>query len=181
MLKSLTVKDLYGLTASEILEITNQETAVPVDLKKILEKFNISAVSMDFSELESYSEIDRKILGALICRNDNAAIFYNSKDQKDGHRYRFTIAHEIAHCCITNECNHIEFRHDPSFLDETEIAANTFAGELLIPSNSLYDVINKLILPTIEVLADVFEVSVNVMRERLNCLNIKHNILGYNC
>ena len=182
MNKELCFKDLYGRNASEILSITNQEEAVPVDLKKILEKFNISAVSMDFTDIENSSKNNnRKILGALICRDDEAAIFYNCNDKTDGHRYRFTIAHEIAHCCLSKECNHIDFRLDPLMMTKEEVAANTFAGELLIPESSLYDTINKLIFPSITVLADVFEVSINVMRERLNCLKIQSDIFGYNC
>ncbi len=182
MSKPLNVKDLYGKTAEDLLRMTNQERSIPVNLKKILEKFNISAISMDFEPMEkSSSDPNRKILGAIVCDDDKAAIFYNCNDEVNGHRYRFTIAHELAHCTVSKACNHIDFRLDPLLLDEKEIAANTFAGELLIPEGSLYETIGKLILPSIAVLSDIFEVSVNVMRERLRFLNVEEKISGYNC
>lgn len=171
---------LYGKKATDILKETNQENAVPVDLKKILQFFDISAVAMDFTEIEKSLSIENKILGALSCQNGKSAIFYNYKDKEDSHRYRFTIAHELAHVALQAETNHVEFRTDSTILTKEELAANTFAGELLIPQNSLYNIIDELLIPSVSVLADIFEVSINVMKERLKHLKIKTKIIGYN-
>lgn len=179
------VKELYGKTPSELLEMYGLQDSVPLDLSVLLKKAGISVLPMDFSKIEQTKELKEQvekrghILGALICIEDNAAIFYSNKDVENGHRYRFTIAHEIAHCCLTGEQNHIEFRHDSETVTEDELAANVFAGELLIPEAKLREIIGELLIPSINVLADIFEVSVNVMRARLDYLNIGSKIIGY--
>lgn len=181
--KDMEISKLYNKTAEQVLELSGQADAVPVDLKKILRKFNISAVPKDFSELdtqlnEKFSNVH--ILGVYVSNEKDAAIFYNKADVEDGHRYRFTIAHELAHCCLQGEKSHIEFRVDGLELDENELAANTFAGALLIPEKSLNKVLDELIVPSLHALADIFEVSENVMKARLKYLNIQESILGFN-
>ena len=178
--KSMEISDLHNKTSEEILSISGQAASVPVDVKAILEKLNISAIPFDFSEIEEklpeeYAGLN--ILGALISNDDNAAILYSSKDKQDSHRMRFTIAHEIAHCCLHGTRQHIEFRIDGD-LDDDEIAANTYAGELLIPEKALKDIIKQLLVPTITALADIFDVSINVMSERIKYLQLEDQIVG---
>lgn len=161
------IEKIRNMSAMELLAYCNQENSIPVDLKAILEKIGISALKKDFSNTD--------ILGALAIKKNNAAIFYNQNDAKDGHRYRFTIAHELAHCCLAHYDDskddvHYQYRTTGKELDATEIAANIFAGELLIPKKALEEVISKLLLPSVEVLADIFAVSDNVMLARLDHL-----------
>ncbi|MBQ7327197.1 MAG: ImmA/IrrE family metallo-endopeptidase [Clostridia bacterium] len=170
---------LYGKTAEEILSMCGQIEAVPVDVKTILEKLEISALPYDFSDVEENLPSRYKglsILGAMISSKENSAILYNAKDKRDSHRTRFTIAHEIAHACLHGSNHHIEFRIDGD-LDEHEIAANTFAGELLIPEKTLRSIIKQLLVPTVASLADIFDVSINVMRERINHLNLEDQVV----
>lgn len=177
--KKMNVSELHLRTAKEILAICNQTDAVPVDIRSILETLEISAIPFDFTEVEeSLPEKYKgsKILGAMISKDENAAILYSAKDKKDSHRMRFTIAHELAHIC-RGEHRHIEFRIDGD-LTEDEIAANTFAGELLIPENTLKSVIKELLAPTIANLADIFDVSVNVMNERIKHLDLQDRVIG---
>lgn len=174
---------LYNKSAAQVLELTGQSRSVPVNLKKILKYFNISAIPKDFSEIDE--KLQKKIpninvLGVFVSSNEEAAIFYSNKSDEDSHRYRFTVAHELAHCCLQGEKSHIEFRIEGVEPDEDELAANTFAGALLIPENSLNKVIDELIVPSVSALADIFEVSENVMRARLDYLGVKNSILGYN-
>lgn len=181
--KKMEVSKLYNKTADQVLELSGQTNAVPVNLKQILKTFNISAIPKNFSDIdkklnEKYPDVH--ILGVFVSNDNDAAIFYNNKDVEDGHRYRFTIAHELAHCCLQGEKSHIEFRLDGVKPDEDELAANTFAGALLIPENSLKIVLKELLLPSLRALSDIFEVSENVMKARLNYLDVKESILGYN-
>ena len=124
-------------------------------------------------------------MGALVTNGNNAVILYREQDQIDGHRSRFTIAHELGHCCLAhyqvNEATvHLSFRHERTTDNIQEVAANIFAGELLVPKTTLESVIDELILPSVQTLADIFAVSTSVMLERLKYLKITTNIIGYN-
>ncbi len=181
--QNIKVSNLYGLNPDDLLAITNQTDKYPVNLKLILQHFNISALPLDLDMIkkdlsDDYKDIE--ILGALVSNGSDSAIFYNKKTLKEGHRYRFTIAHELAHACLNGQANHIEFRIKGIPDDKNEITANTFAGALLIPENTLKIVLSKLILPTVKNLSEIFEVSENVMRARLSHLNIESKIFGFN-
>lgn len=174
------IANIVGKTSQELLEISGQTNNIPVDLKAILQKLKISCLPLDFSNWEKGSDC---ILGALVINGDEAVIYYNMKNQVEGHRYRFTIAHEIAHCCL----NHYKVEKKGVFLFRTEntytpdeIAANIFAGELLIPKDSLEKIIDQLVFPSVKALAEIFSVSQSVMLARLKYLNINKNIAGFN-
>lgn len=170
------IENLRGKKAAEILKETGQENNIPVDLRAILHKLEISAISMDFTEIETilFDQVKKRgrILGAVMTTHDNdTAIFYsNDQELMSNHRYRFTIAHELAHCCLDGDLNHVEFRHDGSSDEASERRANIFAGELLIPLPQLEKVSKELLLPTITNLATVFEVSETVMAARIEYL-----------
>lgn len=172
------INNIHGKSAADILRETGQENHIPVNLNRILWHYEISAMAMDFSDLErllfkeTSCEHDH-ILGAMITApSGNTTIFYsNDSELMSSHRYRFTVAHELAHACINGEPNHIEFRHDGISNSPIEKRANIFAGELLIPLHQLETVSKKLLLPTVKSLAKVFEVSEAVMSARLKHLN----------
>ena len=73
------------------------------------------------------------------------------------------------------------FRKAGDTTDHKELAANVFAGQLLIPKESLLSVISELLIPSVRTLADIFDVSSAVMLERLKFLKISTKIVGYNC
>lgn len=185
------ISDIRYKSAQELLALGNQVDKVPVDLKKLLMKLKISCLSHDFSALDAARKAvigpsyENSILGALVTNGDRAVIFYREGDQIDGHRYRFTIAHELAHACLAHypigeSSVHLSFRTDKADSQE-EIDANIFAGELLIPEDALKRVINELIFPSVQTLSNIFAVSQNVMLARLEHLKICNNISGYNC
>ena len=185
------VSAIRNKSPQELLELGGQLNKVPVDLTALLKKLKISCIPFDFSELEvaKYGTKDLEnvdhILGALVTNGDNAAILYRAQDQIDGHRSRFTIAHELGHCCLAHyqigeSTVHLSFRHERTTDNIQEVAANIFAGELLVPRTTLESVIDELILPSVQTLADIFAVSTNVMLERLRYLKITTNIIGYN-
>lgn len=186
------ISRIRGKEPQELLEICNQKDTVPVDLKAMLNKLNISCVAFDFSAFdearkqEGVSVEDDPTLGALVTNGDSAVIFYRKQDQEEGHRYRFTIAHELAHACLDHynigeSSVHLAYRKKNSSNDSIEYAANVFAGRLLIPRVTLEAVMSKLIHPTIESLASIFEVSQNVMRSRLKFLEIYDIRMESNC
>lgn len=183
------ISAIRGMSAQEILELCGQESNIPVDIKAVLQKLNISCMPFDFSGLESKISScanGNHILGALATNGDKAAIYCRIEDKEDSHRYRFTIAHELGHCCLNHfpvdgSTIHLVFRKDGDTRDKKEIAANIFAGQLLIPKESLISVIDELLIPSVRTLADIFDVSNAVMLERLKFLKISRKIVGYNC
>lgn len=167
-----TLKNLTGKTAQAILKETGQWNTIPVDLDTILTTLNIRKRATTFESLEE-SDLNKslgEISGLVLLKGDDVGIFYKKTDTI--HRKRFTIAHELAHCCLHGESmlanGYIEYRSSfTSATDPREIAANTFAGELLIPEHQLKKILSRLIVPSLTALATIFDVSVNVMRARL--------------
>ncbi|MCI8777525.1 MAG: ImmA/IrrE family metallo-endopeptidase [Oscillospiraceae bacterium] len=146
---------------------------------KLLEKLDIKVIPYDFSNLEKndYKNqvIEKGIIwGAAVHSGDRIGLFYRQDDSEK--RKRFTLAHELAHCCLhmdENTSEHIEFINDQANSnDEKEYDANVFAGELLIPEEPLRYALENLIMPKVEILAQIFGVSLNVMKARLKYLKI---------
>lgn len=186
------ISNIRGKSAQELLALGGQSDAIPVDLKALLNKLNISCMAFDFTSLdearekEGLSESGDAILGALVTNGNNAVIFYRIQDQEEGHRYRFTIAHELAHACLDHyeigEASiHLAYRSEKLANDRKEYDANVFAGQLLIPRSALERVLGELIQPTVEVLASIFAVSENVMVARLKHLELFDKVKTSNC
>lgn len=175
--------ELHGLKAEELLEKAGQTGLFPVDVAQICYDLDIRLMSFDFKPIEQDESMREdvqqrgEILGAVVAYEDDLAILYRQEDSKN--RRRFTIAHELAHCCLhmqPNEQSHIEFRIDSQSDDSREIDANTFAGELLIPKKILLQLIgngNLIKEESIPNLSKMFMVSENVMKARLNFLKIR--------
>lgn len=170
------LKNIQGKTADEILKEYGNDSSIPVDLNKLLANMGISALPLDFTELEEIIEVEKgRVLGLVMSKGEKAAIFYRKEDSLN--RQRFTIAHELAHCCLNNvtyEKPHIDLRLNDKEKDNDEIAADIFAGKLLIPLTKLKDVYLKLAVPSSITLASKFAVSVNVMEARLDYLKISY-------
>jgi len=178
-----TLDRLAGKTPEQLLNEAGVANRVPIDLEKLLCYWNVSAMPIDFSKLqklrdsaEFQQQIQDKgdILGAVVLEDDNLCIFYKEGDSPN--RQRFTIVHELAHCCMDYEQlakNEINCRYENfSKTDQHEIAINAFAGKILIPENPLKLFFEKLLLPTADKLAMIFDVSNTVMAARLAYLNL---------
>lgn len=167
---------LKNNTAEQLLEKYNIPLTPPIDILLLLEKIGIALIRNDFIEIENSGNIEHgTISGAAISKDETLAIFYRDSDTYN--RQRFTIAHELAHCCIHAddlEINHIELRDNFNSNNPKEIEANIFAGKLLIPLSALKDVYNQLVVPPLSTLAEIFEVSTNVMAARLDYLNMPY-------
>ena len=179
-------------SSKNLIDRFGLDETLPVNLDGLLEYYNISVYPTDFNELREFPEIANEekekgeILGAVAVQNNDIRILYKESDTK--HRQKFTIAHELAHCCLDAdslmENGHIEYRKEFSERtgDNKEIKANIFAGELLIPETALNKIYAKVDRPNLEVLAKAFDVSDNVMRERLKKLGLQYSensVLNY--
>ncbi len=168
---------LSGMSAEMLLE-TSGEISIPVDIEKILRCNGIKYAAMDFTEMEKVASTEEislvgQVLGAVILDKDDIYIMYAKNSTPN--RKRFTLAHELAHCCLnadnlSPDQPHVEFRIDEASSSGKEQAANIFAGKLLIPKNKLEEVYDSLIVPLSDVLAKKFQVSITVMEARLRYL-----------
>lgn len=171
------LEKIRNKTPYELMEEYNIPMTPPINISLLLDKIGISVIAKDFSEIEKITKSESgSILGAAFSNDDDLAIFYKKSDQL--HRKKFTIAHELAHCCLDcpeNESSHIEFRLEP-FVNiseedlQKERRANIFAGQLLIPKEALLSCYDKMIIPSLTELAKIFEVSSSVMAARLDYL-----------
>lgn len=172
----MTLQRINGMSPEEILNNYWEENrdSYPIDISKILYNMGIRVHAVDFSD---FFDENGKILGAMIADKNNLALLYREGETKN--RSRFTLAHELGHCCLMhiNEAQipYVEYRHDGEITDKKEIEANIFAGEILIPEKELYNVLISKFpneIPVSQELARVFAVSNNVMRERLKWLKV---------
>lgn len=172
------ITELTGFSADDILQEywENEGGTYPVDIAKILYRLDIRVLPFDFCNFQE-DDNESKILGAMIADDQNLALLYQTGETKN--RNRFTLAHELAHCCLSHIENeqvpYVEYRHEGIIDDSKEISANIFAGELLIPFKFLREVLTNDYpdsFPSSVKLAKIFAVSVNVMEERLKYLKI---------
>lgn len=171
-----TLNRIINKSAEDMLRECGQINQVPVDIMAVLDTYGIKSVATSFHNLEKSQKMeDGEILGLVLLNDDDVGLFYRETDSV--HRQRFTIAHELGHCSLDSESlkeGYVELRYDIDSGNPKEVAANTFAGELLIPERSLRNIIQRLYVPTINGLADIFDVSVSVMRKRLEVLEISY-------
>lgn len=170
------LKNINGKTAIELLKIHDIPLEPPIQISQLLQRIGISTLGIDFTQIEKDAGYEHgKILGAAISKKDNLTIFYRKQDSKN--RQRFTIAHELAHCCLHTDNlqqNHIELRENETVKDAKETEADIFARELLIPKQSLVKVYNEFYVPSLKSLAKIFGVSTNVMAARLDYLSMSY-------
>lgn len=161
----------------ELFDEYHIQLTLPINISLLLDEIGISVIAKDFTNIENECNFSPgSILGAALSKEESLAIFYRKSDTL--HRKKFTIAHELAHCCFDcpeNETSHIELRLEPFInLTENELQkerrANIFAGQLLMPKDILLSHYNNMIIPSLTELAKIFEVSTSAMAARLDYL-----------
>ena len=175
--------DLAGKTVSDLLATAYIDPDdIPRDLDQLLRGHRIIATSMDFAEIEEILSDKVQewgiVLGAVAVKNDNFGIFYRTGSTLN--RIRFTVAHELAHCCLHSEAlenGHVLMHYDGYFKDDEEIKADDFASELLMPERLMREEFNMDIKPRAVDLANKYIVSLNVMWVRL----LRLGLLGATC
>ncbi len=170
------INKIYGKSALQVLEEFGGTNDIPIDLSALLGRIGISALPMDFSDLEQKLNKGH-ILGLVLTTKENAVIYYSIKDTLN--RQRFTIAHELGHICHhlkpdTNDYPYIDWRIEEEATNDQEQIANIFAGELLIPLHRLKEIYLSMKFPSSKDLANIFGTSINVMEERLNYLQVSY-------
>lgn len=175
--------NISGKTAKEILEASGQGDNYPIDLNRVLKTWNLRNIPATFDALEKEEPIKNlvakrgEILGLVLTINNQVGIFHKKNDSISGKRY--TVAHEIGHCCCHADRlknGYIEFRcnQDANTISDMEKEANIFAGELLIPEKALKKAIKETRKVVLSQLASLFLVSIADMETRLKHLGIDY-------
>lgn len=171
------LEKLRDKTPENLLKEYQISLVPPIDISLLMQRIGIKEIPFDFTELEKLMNLETDdIIGTVFAKNDELGIFYKASDSLN--RQRFTIAHEIAHCCLDTDAlktKHIELRSSQTENMLKEYNANVFAGKLLIPKISLDKIHSKfLISPPLSVISKIFEVSTTVMAARLDYLELKY-------
>jgi Zn-dependent peptidase ImmA (M78 family) len=158
--------------------------------KELLEKSNIRKAPVPVEKLASalnaivrYQPFDGDVSGLVHNQDSQAVIGVNSNHAET--RQRFTIAHEIGHLLLHHsESLHVDnqlrsvvnFRDEVSSLgvDDSEIEANQFAAELLMPEEFILRDLKEISATepeaAVEELAQRYRVSIQSMAIRLSKL-----------
>lgn len=178
------LKLLAGKSAEDILEEVGMNNSIPVNMDELMRKLNIKVFDYDFDSLEKSEDMKKlvnslgSIWGMVLTVGQEIVIFLRKGLETNGKR--FTIAHELAHCCLDGDNlgeRHIEFRTTVFSADpcnRKEVSANVFAGELLMPEKALREYCSEFIVPEVNAIAKKFKVSVAVAEARLKYLKITY-------
>ncbi len=196
------LKKIRGKEPEEILKEFYPKETIPIDVVDLAQSIGMKLSGVDFTKMEENAlfkkEVEKKgnILGSVFVKDEDVEISYSTKlsnesvsnlsdidiEDKLKKRQRFTIAHEIAHCCLhmkDGNGSHIEYRIEQTDYNDTkEREANIFAGKLLMPSN-LISIIADILDYNLSLtfLSNLFKVSKNVVEARLNFLIYNEKIL----
>jgi len=159
----------------------------PVDIKKLLSYWGISVLPADFTKLQETPEFENKatILGAVGLKNADLCIYYKH-DELDC-EINFTLAHELAHCCLDKlhgdkvKSKEVRYRFEKEDDDEQERAADILAGAILMPERIVRSFFQELIEFKIEdferLFVRLFKVPKDVVKKRLEILKLQ-NLTG---
>lgn len=199
------LEKLFGKSAEYLLDTYANKYSYPIDIVRMVKRIGgISLGSRDFSELNKMLSEEGKpahVMGAVRVLDNEVQIIYADRlDEDKNSEYpdmteeqrqrklmrsqRFTIAHELAHCCLHINANqrksYIELRSkDVGIEDEgKEKIANIFAGELLMPRQVIDAFVNSPERYNVNIgnevsitkMADAFLVNNHTMYERIKHL-----------
>ncbi len=143
---------------------------LPVDVEAIARKAGLD-VRYDYPEVDEQTGYD--ISGRIDTLEDGSKIITVSSIDHPK-RQRFTIAHELGHHFMGHEDRHRKDTFGVPLSDPVERRkeweANEFAAALLMPRHTIDLVLSRMEQPTVEKLAEVFNVSEQAMRIRLQRL-----------
>lgn len=169
------VQTLQHMPILEIVKVLKIENSVTVDFSKLAHTLKVSVLPQNFEE----NKIDgEKIICAFVTNEKgNSCIFY-SDDLVDNKEFlgRIIIAQAFAKYIITGENNF--------FVTQSTIFSNReklLTYEMLMPKSQVEDVLDKLLLPKTFTLAEIFQVSKEFVRQRLDEMCVTTLIKGYNC
>lgn len=155
---------------------------IPIDIFKILDDKKIFVSDVDFNKLSLNRLFNKSEITGMACAHrDDLYLYYSSKTNADLKNIRFSIAHELAHCCLhmgKEASYHIEMRTKKDILDLQEDKlksidlikeeeADKFARDLLIPTNLLITFLRKKKKTTLAELSSIFCVPASEMVKKL--------------
>ena len=169
--------EIHGKTAESLL---GHVTSVPVDMIQVLKDLEIECQCVDFARLQHRLPLkEPNVVGLAYAKGNELAIFYSN--QLDPAYARFTLAHELGHCCLhmsVDSAFHVEMQTIPDvwykagrlatpFTNKKEEEADRFARELLIPTTLLVRVLSTVNNVSVESLSDFFSVPPSQMLKKL--------------
>ena len=167
------VKELQYKSIAEIIKILRIDGLVTVDLRNLAILLDMSVLPFGENQIK-----DEKIICAFVTNEKGrSCIFYKNELLEDKNFLvgRLVIAQAFARYIITGENNFFITQHT-NFSNREKMLVD----EMLMPELQVKEMIGKLILPSTVVLAKLFQVSEQFVRQRLAEINIKTRIAGYN-
>lgn len=176
-------KKLSELNGKKPVDFLSKVSEIPIDIGGILDKWKILFCPVDFKDLENNLQIKRKISGMAYAEGDDLMILYSENLAEN--EWRFTLAHELAHCCLHMDVDsscHVELQMSGDILGNfsgeleyfnrrKEQEADDFARELLMPEQQLIFLLKNTENPNLKILSDYFLVPQEHMKIRLEQLN----------
>ncbi len=168
--------DFQHKSVSEILRILKRENAVGLDLVEVGRELKVSIMSNDFSTSPRIN--GEKIICALVTNEKgNSCIFYSTDllKEKEFHTGRIMITSALVKWIITGD--------DNFSITQSTIFSNRekrLIHELLMPERQVKEILGELLIPTTLSLAEIFDVSQEFVRQRLDEMHLDTRIGGYN-
>ena len=163
--------DVHKQAESLLLNYPVEGEYPPVNVLLLAKSLNYNVYQASFK--------NENISGGITFNTDGngGKIYVNHNDSP--FRQRFTIAHEIGHAVLHSEnykkngiLEQIDmFRTGKEAGNELELEANEFAATLLMPENLVRKYWSS--WGSVEMLADIFKVSLSAMSYRLYKLKLK--------
>lgn len=139
---------------------------LPVDVVAIARSHGIEVYNAVFT-----GKFNGSVDGMIRAKDGVVQILVNAENPST--RKRFTIAHELGHFFLHHNGEPLDFVDLRSGVSNfKEVEANKFATALLMPQNEVTNEYNKLLFPTGEELARIFNVSKVTMQIRLKELGL---------
>ena len=168
------VQELRYKPISEIIKELNVEDSVPVDLKNLGCKLQVSILSKDFDDHRIDGE---KIICAFVTNEKGCScIFYNADLLKDDEFVagRVGIIQAFAKYIINGDDNFFVTK-STRFSSKEE----SLIYEMLMPKSKVEEVLHELIIPTTYILAKIFGVPQSFVKLRLDTMYVKRLIGNY--
>lgn len=169
----INVQELRSKPISEIIKFLENfinEDFASVDLAKLAYDLNVSVLPRNFV----ITKISGEIIASAFVTNSkgNSCIFYS--DDLSNNQARIAITQAFAKYIITGN-NNFFITLSTTFSKKE----NMLIHEMLMPESQVKDVICRLIFPTTFTLSQIFQVSQNFVRQRLDEMGVMTLIAGY--
>ncbi len=121
--------------------LKNHQYSIPIDVHQIALNLGLTVIERDLED---------QVSGMLVIKKGRTTIVVNENHHSN--RKRFTVAHEIGHYELHRDQDQVFIDATPVFFRDTtsaegrslqEVAANTFAAELLMPEQNMREILHS--------------------------------------